>query len=276
MNLVKQSMRRFFLCFLSVLMITVSGNILTVSAAATDKENGWVKESSGEVYYYKNGEIVKNKLLTLGNNIYYVDKKGRRYSGWRNIREKTYYFREDGKAYKGWMSMNNTWYYFNEQSGYMQKDILLVSGSGKVYIFDKEGKLCKGWCQYKGKSYYMGSNGYALKGVYKINGKYYCFDAKTAYLYKDKVVTMTSGNIYYFDKKGIRFNKGWKNIRNNGKMGTYYFKTNGAACKGWLKKDGKWYYFDKKTGIMYKNKTVTTSTGKKYIFNSKGVCTNKK
>ena len=44
---------------------------------------------------------------------------------------------------------------------------------------------------------------------------------------------------------------------------------------GWQMIDGKWYYFHKKYAYMYKDRTVVTSTGKKYTFDSRGVCTNR-
>ena len=267
-----------YLTALLFILTGVFGNTFPVSvkAAVTDKDNGWVQESSGDRYYYKNGKIAKNQLLVLGKNIYYVDKNGKCYTGWKTVKGKTYYFDKDGRAHKGWLSEKDTWYYFNEQSCYLYKDILLVSGSGKIYIFDKDGKRYTGWCEYKGKKYYIGGNGYALMGLYKIGDKYYCFDSKSGYLYTDKLVTMNSGNIYYFDENGVRVSNCWVSVKSGGKTTKYYFQSDGTAKKGWMKWDGKWYYLHKKTGAMYRNTTITTSAGKKYIFDSNGVCTNKK
>ena len=64
---------------------------------------------------------------------------------------------------------------------------------------------------------------------------------------------------------------GWQTV---GKR-EYYFQKNGTARQGWLKISGKWYYFHKKYAYMYKDRTVVTSTGKKYTFDSRGVCTNR-
>ena len=43
----------------------------------------------------------------------------------------------------------------------------------------------------------------------------------------------------------------------------------------WLNLDGKWYYFDIKTGAMYKKCTVKTKGGEMFTFNAKGICTNR-
>lgn len=238
-------------------------------------KEGWVEEDN--VWrYYREGRLVKNKLLQLEDGFYYVDKKGARQYGWQTIQEKTYFFYEDGKAALGWMQQNGDWYYFNQQKAYLYKDIKLISVSGKIYIFDENGKRCKGWCEYQDQTYYMGSGGYALQGMYKIGANYYYFHAKSGYLYKNRLVTMTNGNIYYFDKNGKRFNKGFKNIKSDGKVNTYYFQENGKAVRGWRQINGKWYLFSGKERVMVKNKTITASDGTVYKFNSKGVCLNKK
>lgn len=238
-------------------------------------KNGWVEENNAW-YYYKNGTLIKNRLLNLDDGIYFVDKKGIRQYGWQTFRDKTYYFNEDGKAQLGWMQQGNDWYYFNQQKGYLYKDIKLISVSGKIYIFGRDGKRCKGWCEHQGQTYFIGSGGYALQGMYRIGKNYYYFHAKSGYLYKNRLVKMTNGYIYYFDKNGIRFNKGFKNIRTDGKINTYYFLGNGKAVKGWRRINGKWYFFDEKERTMVKNKTIKTSDGTVYRFDSKGVCLNKK
>ena len=64
---------------------------------------------------------------------------------------------------------------------------------------------------------------------------------------------------------------GFKTI--NGK--TYYIKSNGSKQKGWLTLGKYKYYFNKKTGVMYKNCMVTAGSGKQYKFNKNGVCVNR-
>ena len=47
---------------------------------------------------------------------------------------------------------------------------------------------------------------------------------------------------------------------------TYYLTESGAAAKGWVELDGKWYYFDRNNGDM---KRGTTIDG--YTLNDEGV-----
>ena len=99
------------------------------------------------------------------------------------------------------------------------------------------------------------------------NGYYYYYiDYK---LQKNKLLQLEDG-IYYVNETGRR-QYGWQTV---GKR-EYYFQKNGTARQGWLKISGKWYYFHKKYAYMYKDRTVVTSTGKKYTFDSRGMCTNR-
>ena len=80
--------------------------------------------------------------------------------------------------------------------------------------------------------------------------------------------------------------KGWWNAGKSGSEKWYYFKdSKGTPASGWMKINKKWYYFapkkltSAKQGYKFsKNTMVYDCTlkigGKKYKFNSKGVCTN--
>ncbi len=62
------------------------------------KYTGWVKRS-GKYYYYKNGEMLKNKWLKVkGKNTYYLSADGSRAVGETEISGKTYTFDENGKV----------------------------------------------------------------------------------------------------------------------------------------------------------------------------------
>lgn len=240
-----------------------------------DKKNGWYEED-GEHYYYENDVMATNRLLFLIPGIYYVNEEGKRQYGWQEFEGKTYFFKDDGVAHCNWMNDNGTWYYFNQKYGYLYKDIALVSGTGNVYLFDKDGKRFSGWCDFKGQRYYVGEKGYALRGMREVNKKYYYFDPTKAYLYKNKKVTMKNGDVYYFDQNGVRYSKGFKTLKSGSKTNTYFFQKNGKAKKGWMKLNGKWYYFTSKAGVMLKSTKITNSKGKVYKFNAKGICTNRK
>ncbi|MCX4304112.1 MAG: hypothetical protein OSJ66_08960 [Clostridia bacterium] len=54
-------------------------------------------EEDGNYYYYKNGKHVKNKLVTIGNDKYYLKNDGSAAKGVMFIKEKFYYFGNDMK-----------------------------------------------------------------------------------------------------------------------------------------------------------------------------------
>ena len=105
-----------------------------------NKKNGW-KKSGKYYYYYIKGKKQKNRLLNLDDGIYYVDKKGRRFSGWKTVNDGRYYFEksENGKAHTGWLNNGGKWYCFNTKTGAMYKNCTVKSSTGKVYKFDAKG-----------------------------------------------------------------------------------------------------------------------------------------
>ena len=105
-----------------------------------DKKNGW-KKSGKYYYYYIKGKKQKNRLLNLDDGIYYVDKKGRRFSGWKTVNDGRYYFEksENGKAHTGWLNNGEKWYCFNTKTGAMYKNCTVKSSTGNVYKFDAKG-----------------------------------------------------------------------------------------------------------------------------------------
>lgn len=98
----------------------------TPTPVPSEPEKFW-KEKNGDYYYYIKGKVQKNKILNLEDGIYYVDKTGKRQYGWQTVKEKTYYFQKDGKAQLGWLELDGSWYYFNTKSGFMYKNIMLIS-----------------------------------------------------------------------------------------------------------------------------------------------------
>jgi len=116
----------------------------------------------------------------------------------------------------------------------------------KLYYFSKEGRLYqkKGLCEISG-TYYCFNNDYSLKtGVVKVKNKYYYFSKKTGAQY---------------EKTGVR--------KVDGKY--YRFSSNHSLRSGWFRnKEGKRYYFDKKT---YAAKIGWNYVGKyKYYFGKNG------
>ena len=98
--------------------------------------------------------------------------------------------------------------------------------------------------------------GAAKNKFVKKSGKTYYYDAKGR---KVSGLKKIKGKTYFFEKNGVRFQKGWKTVK--GKK--YYFsKKNGAAYTGFKKIDGKGCLFAK-NGKRYGSGLVTYN-GKVY------------
>lgn len=97
----------------------------------------------------------------------------------------------------------------------------------------------------------MGMTAGAAKNKFvKKSGKTYYYDAKGR---KVSGLKKIKGKMYFFEKNGVRFQKGWKTVK--GKK--YYFsKKNGAAYTGFRKVDGKGCLFAK-NGKRYGSGLIT-------------------
>ncbi len=115
----------------------------TVISSYWVKNNGvmavseWVHD--GEAWYYVDGTglPMKDQLLTLNSELYWVDEDGKMVSeSWKQSPEgKWYYLQADGKAYKkGWKTIEGEEYYFLK-SGVLAVDALVdgcrVDASGR-------------------------------------------------------------------------------------------------------------------------------------------------
>lgn len=228
---------------------------------------GWIQKY-GKYFYYNKGELYTNKLFKVNGSYYYVDKEGIRQTGWLTYNNKKYYFDSDGKAHTKWLKYNGDWYYFNKSKCYAYTNVVNTTAAGNIYVFDADGKRCSGWCTMNGKKYYIGSKGYGLKGIQKIGSSYYYFHPTKAYLYKSKLIKLNAGEYVYADSNGKLYCKGLKTVGTK----TYYFQKNATTYTGWKKISGKWYYFSKTSAGMIKGRSMTSSKGKVYVFDSKGVC----
>lgn len=198
-------------------------------------------------------------------------------NGWKTEGGKTYYYK-NGVKLKGWQKISGKYYYFNSIYGYIYKNALLTSSKKNICYMDSKGaRVTNKWVTANKKRYYIGSNGYAVKGFQKIGGKIYYFHKANAYMTKNCKVITTTGNIYYMGSNGAACSNGFLTIKESGVKNTYYFAKNGRAYKGWHTIKGKKYYFykgtSKKSGVMAKSVTLTSSTGVVSVFNKNGVCT---
>lgn len=196
-------------------------------------------------------------------------------NGWVEEDGKTYYYVNDKKM-TGWRTIDGETYYFNLKTGVMYQN-RAIKVDGEYYYMDATGaRVISQWAEYNGKTYYLSENGKALKGLKKIDGKYYWFHTKYAYMFRDKKVIRSSGPIYYVGSDGACYTNGMQEVMIDGKTYTYYFKKNGQAHKGWLTYNGKKYYFyngtSKLSGTRAENITLTSSKNVVSVFDAEGVC----
>ena len=164
-------------------------------------------------------------------------------------------------------------------SGDSQEEIKkgLQKENNKYFYVDDNGKrVTDQWVTVNGKTYYISSDGYALMGMKKVDGKYYWFHTKYGYMFKSRRVTRSNGDIYYFGSNGVRYENGMHKVTESTGEHTYYFQKNGKAYKGWLTLNGKKYYFYKGSSVLSgtraENVTLTSSNKIVSVFSSEGVC----
>ncbi len=138
---------------------------------------------------------------------------------------------------------NGKWWYRYSDGTYPKSQWKKLEGNW--YYFGSDGYMVTGWIELGNSWYYLAGNGKMTKGWEKIDNRW-----------------------YYFDDNGV-MQTGWEKIGNN----WYYFMKTGAMKTGWLKYGGSWYYLYPSSGKMAHDTTVTID-GKKYNFNSDGICTN--
>ena len=126
-----------------------------------ESREGWVKNTVGWWYRYKDGTWPANRFADL------------RWS--QGI--STFYFNERGYMVTGWQKIEGEWYFFDEKSGAMRKGWILWSGSW-FYLDPTDGHMHTGWIDYKQKRCYLEPSGRALRNCIRtIDGKTYRFDS---------------------------------------------------------------------------------------------------
>lgn len=239
----------------------ISQSMSTVSAA-----EGWNQDAHG-VYYEKNGERIKNQMITIGDATYYFDAEGYRATGAVRIQNMTYLFAPNtGKLFTGVSGLakldgTETYYFFTESKNGTIATDCWVTSNGRYYYTDSAGVIQLGTINVNNQLYHITlQNGRLTSYQYSAyDGK--CYYASASGVLKTGLQTI-SGNRYYFDPlTGARVT-GTVTVGKN----TYTFsEKNGAARTGWVKIDGKYYYHSKKSGKrLYGFRTISN---KKYYLN---------
>lgn len=165
----------------SVVNNAISGTQLTAFA-------GWKQDSTGWWYENSDGSYPANKFVWIGGEKFWFNSAGYMHTGWLNQNGIWYYCNPGrGNCAIGWKVIDGKQYCFNS-TGQMRVGFQQIGG--KKYYFENRvpasnanyGKMLKGFFQVKGKTYYAFEDGHlALNGWYRINNRWYYFNADGSY-----------------------------------------------------------------------------------------------
>lgn len=145
-------------------------------------KEGWVKNTTGWWYRYKDGSYPADCCVDLhwskGIGRFCFDEKGYMVTGWRKIDGTWYFFdRKNGDMKTGWIYDNGTWYYLGS-----------------------DGKMVTGWVDYKGGRCYL--------------------DPASGHCYVSRTATI-DGKAYRFDRNGYATEIGTKSTLNGVDIASY-------------------------------------------------------
>lgn len=223
-----------------------AGHVILVD---TSTKTGWA-EYEYSTYYFMNGQIVKNQIISVDGNNYYFDAEGKKSNGSFTFKGKNYitdqngiiiehadgwyqsldtdswyYFKSGSAIFDEFLTLDNNTYYFSTngamQTGVFSKLITEDYNSyNKYYMADNNGHIIydKGWIQNNFVWYYIDGDDGSLKlnTWYEENGKKYYFNYNATLTYG---LYDLYNDIYYFDSNGVLVDNlgeftGWKNFHN--------------------------------------------------------------
>ena len=228
---------------------------------ATSEKEGWIRESDGYTYYYKDGEMLKGLYVIDGNKYHFGELSGQLKKGWSiTLDKREYYSDENGIVQEGFKDIDGNTYYFTFEKG-MYKNSQTIGGVN--YNFTENGILLDKWVTIDGNTYYY-KDGKMLKGLYVIDGNKYHFGELSGHLKKGWSITLDKRE-YYSDENGI-VQEGFKDIDGE----TYYFTFEKGMYKGLYIINGNKYHFGELSGHLKKGWSITLAK-KNYYSTSDGV-----
>ena len=241
----------------------------------------------GGKYYYartSTGEIIKNRsywISKTNNNyqipcaMYYFDADGvMQIDDFVHVGNDTYYY-ANRELVKGFTKIGNDYYFFNAGSGKMYKDANMwvpandYSVKPGMYYFDADGKMVvpnletgvRKIVTEDGNLYFTIDGARMYNGLYELEGAYY-YALSNGQLVVDGVA--------YIDAKPLKDGEGWYGFDAGGKLimtgfvtgddGYTYYYNNGERARGFTKIGEDYYFFNARSGKLYKDATLWVGT----------------
>ena len=231
----------------------------------------------GKYYYARTstGEIVKDQRYWISKNndyykipcaMYYFDANGvMKIDGFVHVGDDTYYY-ENGALVTGFTKIGDDYYFFNAGSGKMYKDANMwvpandygvkpgmhyFNADGKMFVPNLETGVRK-IVEENGNLYFTIDGVKMVGGLYELDGEYY---------YAQNNGELAAGKSVYVDTE-LLSGKGWYGFDADGKLimtgfvtggGKTFYYADGVRAKGLTKIDEDYYFFNARSGMMYKD-----------------------
>ena len=231
----------------------------------------------GKYYYARTstGEIVKDQRYWISKNndyykipcaMYYFDANGvMKIDGFVHVGDDTYYY-ENGALVTGFTKIGDDYYFFNAGSGKMYKDANMWVPANDygvkpgMHYFGADGKMVVPNLE-TGVRKIVEENGnlyFTIDGVKMVGGLY---ELDGAYYYAQNNGELAAGKSVYVDTE-LLSGKGWYGFDADGKLimtgfvtggGKTFYYADGVRAKGLTKIDEDYYFFNARSGMMYKD-----------------------
>ena len=231
----------------------------------------------GKYYYARTstGEIIKDQRYWISKNndyykipcaMYYFDANGvMKIDGFVHVGDDTYYY-ENGALVTGFTKIGDDYYFFNAGSGKMYKDANMWVPANDygvkpgMHYFGADGKMVVPNLE-TGVRKIVEENGnlyFTIDGVKMVGGLY---ELDGAYYYAQNNGELAAGKSVYVDTE-LLSGKGWYGFDADGKLimtgfvtggGKTFYYADGVRAKGLTKIDEDYYFFNARSGMMYKD-----------------------
>ena len=230
---------------------------------------------SGKMYKDANMWVAGNNAYGFVGGMYHFGANGvMQIDDFVHVGNDTYYY-ANRELVKGFTKIGNDYYFFNAGSGKMYKDANMWVPANDygvkpgMYYFDADGKMVvpdtvngeKKIVTEDGKLYFTIDGARMYSGLYELEGAYY-YALSNGQLVVDGVA--------YIDAKPLKDDEGWYGFDADGKLimtgfvtgddGYTYYYNNGERARGFTKIGEDYYFFNARSGKLYKDATLWVGT----------------